>query len=675
MSAEHPPASPRAATNQAHQAGFGQAGFGQESQRYPYYSGPLGVVCDPAAQHAGAEFYLWAPTAESVTLRLWRPQHPLGEPAAGAVSAEPVEYAMRSGVNGSWQCCVETDVWGWEYDYQLRFNDAETTAVDPYATAVTANGARGVVADPALILPPVQRAPSFGEIEDVVIYEAHVRDLTIGPDNGITHKGMFLGLTEQGTRTEAGQLSGLDYLASLGVTHIQLLPVSDFATVDETGDRGFNAQYNWGYDPAHYNVPEGSYSTDPTDPTARIREFRALVDALHSRGLRVVMDVVYNHVFDAAQHPFQRTVPGYFFRTDAEGRLLDGSFCGNETASERAMVRRYIVDSLCHWARTYGVDGFRLDLMGLHDVATINAVRAALDEIDPSILVLGEGWEMGNHPPEALGANQSNARLLPRVAMFNDTFRDVIKGGVFHADSRGFISGGGGGHSLIDAHLGARASRCYLSAAQSVVYNEAHDNLTLYDKLLAAGVDDPARRHALAIEIQLLSRGVMFLHAGQEFCRTKHGVDNSYNSPDEINVFDYDRAAAFGYMGALVRGLLRLRREHAWLRESDYAEIAARTAVLHCSDDRLAYVVRGAFGDRGSRRAAMVVINGSEEAWVPGTNYGLPPVEALHLHEHSVHRCDAGGADIGELSIPRLSVSLVELVDDAVAWPLGLWRG
>ncbi|MBV7282072.1 type I pullulanase [Corynebacterium sp. TAE3-ERU30] len=649
---------------------------GAHSQRYPYYSGPLGVVCDRHDPHAGADFYLWAPTARSVSLQLAPPQQPRRSPAAGASSAarvaaaEPAVYALKRGAHGSWHCRVDSDVWGWDYHYVLEFADYSTTAVDPYATAVTANGVRGVVLDPAHLLPAVQRAPSFGALEDAVIYEAHIRDLTIGADNGITHKGKFLGLTEEGTRTAAGYPSGLDYLCSLGVTHVQLLPVSDFATVDETADLGFNAQYNWGYDPAHYNVPEGSYSTDPTDPAARIGEFRALVDALHARGLRVVMDVVYNHVYDATQHPLQRTVPGYFFRTDAEGQLSDGSFCGNETASERSMMRRYIVDSLCYWASTYGVDGFRLDLMGLHDVATIRAVRAALDAIDPGIVLLGEGWEMGNHPPESLGANQNNARLLPRVAMFNDTFRDVIKGGVFHADSRGFISGGGGGQTLIDAHLGARTTRTYLSAAQSVVYNEAHDNLTMYDKLLATGVSDPARRHALATEIQLLSRGVMFLHAGQEFCRTKHGVENSYKSPDTINVFDYDRAAGFPNMGHVVRDMLRLRREHSWLRESDYAQIAARTTVLHCGEERLAYVVRGAFGEH----AALVLINGSEEAWAPAAEWGLGEVVTLHLHDHSVRRQAVRADSVAELSIPRLSVTLAELQEQAQPWPVGQWR-
>ena len=364
---------------------------------------------------------------------------------------------------GVWECRLSGDQDGAEYTYTLVFEagGSGTESVDPYARAVTANGQRGVVVNVDKLLGQATRMPSFGSASDAIIYELHVRDLTIGPENGITHKGKFLGLTEAGTRTAAGNLSGLDYIASLGVTHVQLLPVFDFGSVDETGDLRFGAQYNWGYDPVHYNVPEGSYATDPTNPTSRIQEFRQLVDAFHARGIRVIMDVVYNHVYDAADSPLERTVPGYYFRMRPDGGFYNGTACGNETASEQLMMRKFIVDSITYWATTFGLDGFRFDLMGIHDVDTMNAVRAAVDDIDPGIILLGEGWDLGHHPDGVVPAHHGNSRLMPGVSSFNDFYRDIIKGSNFILSDPGFVSGCVGSYDVCNPMRGRYMTPCW----------------------------------------------------------------------------------------------------------------------------------------------------------------------------------------------------------------------
>lgn len=651
---------------------------------YPPYTGPLGVQFNPYDVHNGADFYLWAPTAKRVVLRLSDLEHESTNTCTDDVTAIP----MQPGSNGEWHARVNTDVWGATYCYELTFapptsayikrlNDGTlpkwarplagdgcvVTSVDPYARAVTANGEKGIALDPECMLnprtwplqptqtgatpeqsnahnePTAQKAGDVSVVKQTpVIYELHVRDMTIAPGNGIARKGQYLGLVEAGTRTAKGNKSGLDYIADLGISHVQLLPVFDFGSVDELGDLSYGAQYNWGYDPVNYNAPEGSYASDPCDPAARVRELRALVDAFHARGIGVIMDVVYNHVWDARAHSFERTVPGYFFRmagacpagagslgacpagadpigacpagaarnsradtipTATAPTFLDGAHCGNETASERPMARRFIIDSMTYWARVYGFDGFRVDLMGLHDVATMNAVRRALDEIAPDqrILLLGEGWEMGNHPPGVIPATQAHGSLMPGIAMFNDTFRDAMKGSVFDTGARGFISGERGHElTLYDALLGAPNTRSYVDASQSVVYNEAHDNQTVFDKLVTGGVSAPARRALFALQVQLLAHGTHFIHAGQEFCRTKFGDENSYRSPDSVNAFDYDRACEFRDAVQSVRELIAFRRSQPWLNETSYSTILDSHQLLFADDLRLVYRVRGAFG-------------------------------------------------------------------------------
>lgn len=606
------------------------------NERY-FFDGELGALCTVEQ----TVFRLWAPTASKVTLLL-----------------DAQEIPLRSGSRGSWEITVPGDWHGSRYRYRISFPYGVThETVDPYARGANANGEWGFVVDVERLLGPAKRLPSFSCPGDAIIYEAHVRDLTICPTNGIKNKGKFLGLAEDGTRTEEGNLSGLDYIESLGITHLQLLPVYDFGSVDEAGDLSFDAQYNWGYDPVHYNCPEGSYSTDPNDPFARLTEFRALVDAAHAKGIRVIMDVVCNHVYEVETNPLERTVPGYYFRMTEEGSFHNATGCGNETASEQLMMRKFIVDSVTYWARTFGLDGFRFDLMGIHDVDTMNAVREALDEIDPGIIILGEGWSMGNHPEGVIGANQDNGYLMPGIAMFNDSFRDIIKGNNFFAGDAGFISGRAeyvdpntrelpshlpeivaaaikasqeqvaqvanersAATMLYRNMIGAQGVRRYLHAGQSVVYNEAHDNFTMFDKLSGtewlaqAGHEEIARRHTLATGIQFFSHGIVFLHAGQEFLRTKGGDDNSYISPDSVNAFDYDRAGSnqYGWAVDYVRGLIELRKRYPEFRLTDYEDINGAHALLHSSGFNLSFRVDNGFGPGHD---AIVGINAAQYGW------------------------------------------------------------
>lgn len=633
-----------------------------------YYEGSLGV----RFRETFTIFRLWAPTAQAVTLRIHT-----GEKEG--------EYQLERSRQGVWETTVQDRFDGAEYTYELNFPEGTSTeTVDPYARAVTANGERGVIVDTLTLLGTPQRMPAFSHPCDAVIYEAHVRDLTIGNKNGIENKGKFVGLTEEGTTTDRGNTSGLDYITSLGITHLQLLPIYDFGSVDETGDLSFGAQYNWGYDPVHYNVPEGSYSVDPTDPTLRLKELRHLVDTLHAKGIRVIMDVVYNHVYDVDTNPLQLTVPNYFFRMTEDGDFHNSTGCGNETASEQLMMRKFIIDSVVYWAKTFGLDGFRFDLMGIHDVDTMNAVRAALDEIDPSIMIIGEGWEMGAHPEGVVGANMHNAKLMPRIAVFNDNFRDVVKGSNFTIADPGFVSGNawfkvdehdswtwptGAARALYRNMIGAQIVRDFNGAEQSVVYNEAHDNWPMFDKLSGTNTiewvheQEIVYRHVLATALQFFSHGITFIHAGQEFMRTKYGEENSYRSPDHINFFDYDRAERYAGPVELFKNLVAFRKQWPWLRESNYRVINERTSLIFASGLRLSFRVANAFGEG---RNAMVIINGADTHWNHPVSHGYYRV---HLNDGYVVEEPLPFTLDNEFVVPPINLTVLEEIvgEDVIA--------
>ncbi|MCP9235766.1 type I pullulanase [Lewinella sp. JB7] len=585
---------------------------------YPY--GDLGVAYRPA----GSTFKLWSPAAQDARLRLYASDDP---------AAEPDEVIDLERKNGAWTATVAGDIDGTYYTFQIKMNGRWLPeATDIYATAVGTNGMRGQVVNILDTDPPGwadDRRPPFTAPTDAVIYEMHVRDFSSDPGSGITHKGKFLGLTERGTTTPAGDTTGLDYLVKLGVTHVHLLPSFDFVSVDEADTD--TEQYNWGYDPQNYNVPEGSYSTDPADGKVRIREFKQMVQALHRAGIRVVMDVVYNHTGRTENSNFQLLVPDYFYRFNPDGTFSNASACGNEVASERPMVRKFIRESLEYWVDEYHVDGFRFDLMGIHDIATMNEVSASLHGIDSTILLYGEGWTAGDSPlPDSVRALKANTARLTRIAAFSDDMRDGLKGSVFEVEERGFVSGarnraesvkfgivGAVPHPQI-AYDSVNYSRAPWARqpAQCVNYASCHDNHTLWDRLAISNAGDaPAAREQmqrLALATVLTSQGIPFLHAGTEMLRSKDGDENSYQSGDAVNAIRWDGQRRHPQTAAYVRDLIALRKAHPAFRLGSTDRIARHLTFIPTGDGQLiAYRITDAPGDQWSD--IFVVLNGAAE--------------------------------------------------------------
>lgn len=531
-------------------------------------------------------FRVWAPTASKVVLNLY-------EAGSGDNLIEQID--MSRDVKGTWVAEVSGDLNLTYYTYEVTVSNQTNEAVDPYARAVGVNGNRAMVVDLDLTDPENWAndvSPEFsGNPTDAVIYELHMRDWSSHESAGFKNIGKFLQFTEEG---------GTDHLTDLGITHLHLLPAFDHRSIDET--RLDEPQFNWGYDPQNYNVPEGSYSTDPENGEVRITEFKQMVQALHENGIRVVMDVVYNHTGATADSDFNKIVPGYYYRQTTDGGFSNGSGCGNETASDRLMMRKFIVDSVKYWATEYNIDGFRFDLMALHDIETMNEVRAALTEIDPTIMVYGEGWDAGG---SALAPNQAALKIyasqMPGVAMFSDDIRDGVKGSVFNAEEPGFVNGkfsfdervkfgivGATKHSQIDYNrvelAGGSRGPWATEAAQSINYVSAHDNNTLYDKLVATLPDADEETIKLmqkqANAIVLTAQGVPFLHAGVEMMRTKDGDHNSYNASDEVNQIDWtwkeENADVYNYY----KGLIALRSAHPAFRMSAQEDIQANLTFM-----------------------------------------------------------------------------------------------
>jgi pullulanase len=511
---------------------------------------------------------------------------------------------MKSDVQGTWVHSLDGDQDGLIYAYNVEVYGEENVAVDPYARAAVENGKRSVVVNLDTTNPKGwnEEKPDFsGNPTDAVIYELHVRDLSMDKSAPFpkSARGKYSGLTYPNLKSSSGQPVGVAAIKDLGVTHLQLLPIYDFASVDE-----LNPTFNWGYDPLNYNVPEGSYSSDPKNPKARITELKGAIQSLHKQGIRVIMDVVYNHVFDASTFSQSKIVPGYWFRTDSDGKLTSASGCGNDSASERAMVRKFIVDSVKYWANEYNISGFRFDLMGLHDIQTMQEVRKELSKIDPTIIIIGEGWNMGTHPSE-IRSTQANIDELAGIAVFNDQIRDGIKGSVFTASDKGFATGTFGKKNNVMAGIVGNTDYSStilpafttLSPAQSVNYVEAHDNNTLEDKLrLSLSTKDPtliASYHRLASSIPLLAQGIPFIHAGQEFQRSKGGDSNSYKSGDEINSLKWNLISKNAVTRNYFKGMLEIRAQHPAFRLSSTADVKNNLKFLKTSDEVIAYSLKG----------------------------------------------------------------------------------
>ena len=542
--------------------------------RENYYTGPLGPDYTPG----GTCLRLWAPTAEAVTVTLYH------KGDGGAVlGTEP----LVRGAHGVWSVWLPGEQHGRYYTFAVTVDGITRETGDPYARAAGVNGVRSMIVDLARTapsgwerdvrpnIPPAQRA----------VWEVSARDFSQDAASGVrpAWRGKYMAFTQQGTTLHGDGIhpTCLNYLKRLGVKYVQLMPIFDFGSVDEA--KPLLRQYNWGYDPTNFNVPEGSYSTDPTRGEVRIRECREMIAALHAAGIGVVMDVVYNHTY-RTENPLNNTVPYYFFRQNPDGSFSNGSGCGNEFASERPMARRYLIDSILYWAKEYHIDGFRFDLMGLYDAESINAVRAALDSLPGGrdILLYGEPWQGGASQLHRYEANKANLAMLnERVGIFCDDTRDAIKGGCFDAREPGYVEGKPGSFWDIGAAVAAwcRSDRLPPHAPSQIVsYVSAHDNFTLWDKLLCVRYEKPeftARdtvalaQNRLAAGIYLTSFGLPFMQAGEEFARTKKGVSNSYRSSPTLNRLDWNRAEKYHALVDYYRGLLALRAAFPRLGSTD----------------------------------------------------------------------------------------------------------
>lgn len=560
---------------------FSLAAQQTDYSKYPAYAGnDLGLTYSKAK----SVFKIWSPVAQKAQLLLYKD-------GVTGKSFRQVNMVKSSG--GTWTAALTGNLSGTFYTFKVQVNGVWLNEVpDPYAKSCGANGKRAMVADLSNTNPEGwnnDKSPVFKGKTDAVIYELHVRDASISPSSGIMHKGKFIGLTETGTKNKDGQPTGLSHLKELGVTHIHLLPVFDFRSVDETNPA---QNYNWGYDPMNYNIPEGSYATNPYDGVTRIKEFKKLVQAFHANGLRVVMDVVYNHTALTETSNFNQLVPGYYYRQTKDGKFSDATACGNETASERPMFRKFMIESMKYWVQEYHIDGFRVDLMGVHDIETMNQLSKELHKIKPDILLYGEGWTAGASPlAESARAVKANAYKLDRIAVFSDDIRDGIKGSVFVHDEKGFASGQPGTDESIKFGITAACQHPQVDytkvnyskapyAAQpshTISYCECHDNHTLWDKLTisakTATEEERKSMHQLALSIVLTSQGISFLHAGTEFLRSKKGVENSYNSPDSINAIDWDLKTKNKDVFEYVKALIKMRKEHPAFRMADAKSI------------------------------------------------------------------------------------------------------
>jgi pullulanase len=556
------------------------------------------------------DFSLWAPTAEEVRVLLY------DDALEGAASTT---IPMTLGEDGTWTLTVNEDLKGKFYVFNVKVNGrwlGDTPGL--MAKAVGVNGRRGAIVDMAATNPQgwdQDRRPALRSFADIVVYEMHHRDFSLDSLSGIPHGGKFLALTEGGTLSVDGERTGLDHLKELGVTHVHILPSYDYASVDET--KLDKPQYNWGYDPQNYNVPDGSYSTDPYTPEVRIREFKQMVQALHRAGIRVVLDVVYNHTFNTDDSNFERTVPGYFYRHTSDGKFADGSGCGNETASDRPMMRNYMIQSVLYWMKEYHIDGFRFDLMGIHDIETMNAIRAAVDAVDPTVFIYGEGWAASAPQlPEDQLAMKANIQKMPRIAAFSDEMRDGLRGG-WQNDAEGAFLIGEPDHEMsvkfgiagaIEHPQVAIDSVNYTQAfwaaepTQMISYVSCHDDMCLADRLKATlplGTDaERAALHKLAETCVLTSQGVPFIFAGDELMRDKKGVHNSYNSPDSINTIPWHNKLTHKDVFDYVKGLIAMRRLHPAFRLGSAELVRKHLEFLPVEGSNVvAYRLKGHAGD------------------------------------------------------------------------------
>ncbi|MBE6318770.1 MAG: type I pullulanase [Bacteroidales bacterium] len=589
---------------------------------YPAYNG---TDLELKVDNQGTHFTLWSPQAQAAQVSLYDTDR--NSPSTAVLE-------MIKSDNGTWRASVPAQLYGKFYTFRIKYNGKwldETPGV--WAKAVGANGRRAAIIDFSTTNPigwETDKGPEVKNITDVIIYEMHHRDFSIHPSSGITNKGKFLALTEQGTRSLLGDKTGIDHLKELGITHIHILPSYDYNSVDET--QLPSNVYNWGYDPYNYNAPEGSYSTNPANPATRIMEMKQMIKALHDAGIGVIMDVVYNHTANNDDSNFSLTAPGYYYRHRQDGSYSDASGCGNETASERQQMRNYIVNSVKYWAEEYHIDGFRFDLMAIHDTETMNEVAKTLKQVNPHIFIYGEGWTCGDTPlPVERRALKENVAKMEGIAVFSDDLRDAVKGHYSNGENKGFATNAPGNketvkigivastaHPQVDYSKGNNSKFAYATAPTQIInYVSCHDDYSLTDKLhvsmKGASEDEMMRAARLAQTIVFTSQGTPFMFAGEEVFRDKKGIHNTYNRPDSVNAIDWTLKNKNAEQFAYYCELTKLRKAHPAFRMTT-AEAVAKHIVFDDvkGENLISYSIKdNANGDEW--KEIKLVFNGSKE--------------------------------------------------------------
>ena len=591
------------------------------------------------------EFSVWAPDAEAAQLRLY---HSAQDEAAF------MTVNMKMSKDGLWRAVVKDDVKGTFYTFRIKKNGEwleETAGVA--AKAVGVNGMRGAVIDWADTDPEGWSEDRSPEIKpsDIIVYELQHRDFSIHENSGVSNKGKYLALTEEGTRNPDGLATGIDHLKELGVTYIQLLPSTDFATIDET--RLEDNQYNWGYEPLNYNAVEGSFSTDPYNPTTRIKEFKQMVQALHKAGFRVILDVVYNHTTDASKTGFERTMPGYFYRMNEDGSFCNGSGCGNETASEQEMFRKYMIESLEWWMKEYHIDGFRFDLMAIHDIDTMNEISERLHAVDPNVVIYGEGWAaMAPAYPAEKIALKDNTYMLDRIGAFSDNIRDALRGPL-DCSNAGFMDGVKGNKANVEfgivggiEHPQVSVKAWTANPLQHVSYASCHDDHCLRDRLeeaTKASEKDRLRMVKLAQTAVYTSQGIPFIFNGEELYRHKQGVKNSYNQPDEINAIDWTYKTKYNDLVKYYSELAAIRHAHPGFCLGDPELVREKLQFIEVADPNVvAFRIDGLEGI-DEAKSLTVVLNGSKK----NVKVEIPQGNYIVLAENGYADADGFGAYSG----------------------------
>lgn len=637
-----------------------------ELDKFAYSGDDLGAVYSPES----TTFKVWSPTATKVQVLLYATGSD-EEKDSKYISVTNMDFDEQTGV---WSATIKGDLLNKYYTYYVYNGKKGKETVDIYAKAAGVNGERGMIVDLESTNPDgwnEDKHVSVDKQSEAVVWEVNVKDFSSDPASGVSDKnrGKYLAFTENGTTVNSNGYTstGIDYLKELGVNYVQLMPVFDFGSVDESKTE--IDQFNWGYDPKNYNVPEGSYSSNPYDGNVRINEFKQMVQAIHNNGMGVVMDVVYNHTYEGAKSWFNITVPNYYYRFTESGTWSNGSGCGNDTASERAMFRKYMVDSVVYWATEYHIDGFRFDLMGLHDVDTMNAIRAALDQLDggDKILMYGEGWSLDTHAEAdtVLATQQNMSKLDARIGAFNDGIRDGIKGSNFDASEGGYVQGGQG-TSKVKSGIKAEVGNWAKVPTQTVTYNSCHDNYTLWDKLVAtsgnfddytARNEDLVAMNKLAAAITLTSQGISFMNSGEEFARTKKGNENSYKSSSKINRLDWERRSRYSDLVQYYTGLIEIRKNYAPFTDATDVSAKAITFLKDVPKGVIAYTLRNnlTVGEQWDKVAVIfnsgktdqtVTISGEDlpDEWVVVVNGDSAGLDGLSVVNDSSVTVKAGTA-------------------------------